>query len=422
VFLFDLLGHNYGLASTFKMLSHSDRGFNNLLTPIATVKKVEVNKFSIEWCPCEFELLFTGSKRLTYMSIINCSMRRDISIDNYQVTVLERAEKTEKIKAKLEIPAKLSNSKYYNSNNKKYSVDFDNDNLEGGKNEYIVTIAAVIGESRMKGERMEKYLLPYGPKQPRKGMAEKIETHQVQIKWIPPFGEFTKYILSIESEETKKKMEPVRKENLNSKEKEYTIIGLGPGERYDLTLASITGTAVAQEIGCENPIRETILTKPLAPKDFIVSSVLSDSCTIDWSPPTKRGAWKKGLLGEKEKGKQAHTFLTGFKIEIKSNPEGTYNESFCVTKDIQSFVLPDLLPLTSYDASITSICSTKCGLDQEQKTTESDATIQKFTTILDPARNIRFENIKGDSFTVKWDVAKSPAAIDVKCAILRHPI
>lgn len=413
VFLFDLLGHNYGLESTLKMLSHTDRGFTNLLTPIAAVKKVEINKLSVEWCPSELEVLFTGTKGLSYKSIINCSIRRVISIDNYQVTVLEKAEKTEKIKATLEIPAKLIDSKYYSSQNKKYSAEFED--LEGGTNEYITTITSVIGESRMKGERVVNFLPPFSPKQPRKGMADKIETHQAQIKWIPPFGEFTKYILSIESEETKKKMEPIRKENVASKEKEYTIIGLGPGERYDLILASVTGKSLGQEISCENPIRETILTVPKAPKDFIVSNALSDSCTIDWSPP--KGKWPKGTSFPKENDKQAHTFLKGFKIEIKSNPEGTHNESFCVTKDARTFVLPDLSPLTTYDVSITSICSAKCGLDQEEKTTESDAATQKFTTMLDPARNIQFENIKDNSFTVKWDVTTSPVASDVKCAI-----
>jgi hypothetical protein len=39
--------------------------------------------------------------------------------------------------------------------------------LQGGKTEYIVTIACVIGRSRMKGERIVTTLLPYGPEKPR---------------------------------------------------------------------------------------------------------------------------------------------------------------------------------------------------------------------------------------------------------------
>jgi hypothetical protein len=39
--------------------------------------------------------------------------------------------------------------------------------FSGGKTEYIVTIACVIGRSRMKGERVVTNLLPYGPEKPR---------------------------------------------------------------------------------------------------------------------------------------------------------------------------------------------------------------------------------------------------------------
>ena len=37
----------------------------------------------------------------------------------------------------------------------------------GGRTEYIVTIACVIGRSRMKGERIVTNLLPFGPVKPR---------------------------------------------------------------------------------------------------------------------------------------------------------------------------------------------------------------------------------------------------------------
>ena len=37
----------------------------------------------------------------------------------------------------------------------------------GGRTEYIVTIACVIGRSRMKGERIVTNLLPYPPEKPR---------------------------------------------------------------------------------------------------------------------------------------------------------------------------------------------------------------------------------------------------------------
>ena len=39
--------------------------------------------------------------------------------------------------------------------------------ISGGKTEYIVTIACVIGKSRMKGARVVTNLLPYGAEKPR---------------------------------------------------------------------------------------------------------------------------------------------------------------------------------------------------------------------------------------------------------------
>ena len=227
IFLFDLLAHNYGLESTLKMLSHCDQEFHNLLTPKATVQKRKIDKLLVEWSPCELEILFDGSKPLTYKAFFIWSVKRKISIDNYQITVLQKAEKTEKIIAKIEILAELKDSGHYNVHSKKYSTEFGH--LQGGQNEYIVTITSVIGESRMKGERLETFLVPFDPKPPIKGMVEKVDTHQIEIKWIPPFGDFTKYILSIQSEEGKRKMEPPRKECLSSKDKDYTVIGFSSG-------------------------------------------------------------------------------------------------------------------------------------------------------------------------------------------------
>ena len=149
----------------------------------------------------------------------------------------------------------------------------------------------------------------------------------------------------------------------------------------------------------------TIVTKPKKPKDVVACNFDSDSCTINWSLPSA-----------KEKDKHAHTFLKGVRIEIKSSPEGTYHETFCVGKATQTFVLTDLLPLMTYEITLASICSIKCGAEQEERTTESQPITHIFTTLMEPARNIRIEGFKDDSFTVKWDVKKS-TAIDAKCSI-----
>ena len=66
----------------------------------------------------------------------------------------------------------------------------------------MVTIACIVGKSRMKGEKVVTNLVPYGAEKPRSGMVKEREdnprTNQVEIFWDPPRGEFTKYFLNID--------------------------------------------------------------------------------------------------------------------------------------------------------------------------------------------------------------------------------
>ena len=58
---------------------------------------------------------------------------------------------------------------------------------------YIVTIACVIGKSRMKGARVVTTLLPHGPEKPRGGsICRAVASTEVEIGWEPPRGAFTK--------------------------------------------------------------------------------------------------------------------------------------------------------------------------------------------------------------------------------------
>ena len=70
--------------------------------------------------------------------------------------------------------------------------------LQGRKTEYAITIACVIGKSRMKGERIVTTLLPYGPEKPRGGVLKSTTTDMVEITWDPPKGGFTKYVLCVD--------------------------------------------------------------------------------------------------------------------------------------------------------------------------------------------------------------------------------
>ena len=53
--------------------------------------------------------------------------------------------------------------------------------LNGGRTEYVITIACMIGKSRMKGEKVVTTLVPYGPEKPRSGMVRSANTRQVSF-------------------------------------------------------------------------------------------------------------------------------------------------------------------------------------------------------------------------------------------------
>jgi hypothetical protein len=56
--------------------------------------------------------------------------------------------------------------------------------LVGGRTEYVLTIACMIGKSRMKGAKHVANLVPYGPERPSNGMTKAADTKQVIIAWL----------------------------------------------------------------------------------------------------------------------------------------------------------------------------------------------------------------------------------------------
>ena len=82
-----------------------------------------------------------------------------------------------------------------NKNNHQYEAWFRD--LQGGRTEYVITIACMVGRSRMKGEKIVTHLVPYGPEKPRAGMVKSVSPKQVEVFWDPPKGEFSKYIMTI---------------------------------------------------------------------------------------------------------------------------------------------------------------------------------------------------------------------------------
>ena len=136
---------------------------------------------------------------------------RSIEIDSYEVTIFP----AEKVKSTQTIPSHAK-TKSFRFKVGSMSLAGNGDNLveegeinslpydtwfydlDGGRTEYVITIACMIGKSRMKGEKVVTNLVPYGPERPRAGMIKSAETDQAEIQWDPPKGEFTKYTLVIE--------------------------------------------------------------------------------------------------------------------------------------------------------------------------------------------------------------------------------
>ena len=177
LFLFDLLSHSSGIESTLRVLTHADDNFRELCQPKVEIDnvKVEEDKLKVVWQPAILELWLEGNSH------------KGLHVDSYDVTIFP----TETVDHCKTLVPKQKNTESGN-----YTAWFFD--LEGGKTEYVITIACVIGKSRMKGERIVTTLLPYGAVKPRNGIVKSSGTDEVEISWQPPKGSFTKYVLWVD--------------------------------------------------------------------------------------------------------------------------------------------------------------------------------------------------------------------------------
>ena len=151
-------------------------------------------------------------------------------------------------------------------------------------------------------------LLPWGPEIPRAGLVKSVTETEIEIEWVPPKREFTKYILGVDPNVNtcntkamdhqkpafvKRDLNLVRNTSFYSNVsnhigsyisfdkivQDYTerelsnlitnhkIAGLRPGETYGITLKTMTGGRPTRR-----PIIETVMTKPLQVVCCIVKS------------------------------------------------------------------------------------------------------------------------------------------------------
>ncbi len=412
LFLFDLLSHSCGLESTLRVLTHSDETFYEICKPnIDMTDKLEVeeDKLKVIFGPSDIERWLQAGKNKASRST------RSILIDSYEVTIFpaESVYHTHNIPALTSLGTPTGTLQKHSaaldaemkSTNLYQTWFFD---LNGGRTEYVVTIACMIGKSRMKGEKVVSNLRPYGAEKPRTGMVKSSLTHSVEIFWDPPKGEFTKYVLSVDKLSDKSIVKPssllrvssgvsrssradldtsaevdheeltrpnIRVMDLSHKLTEYALLGLEPGEKYRIELSTKTGS-----VSTRQPIDDIVLTCPLPPRGLRVSEVSSTSCLVSW------------LLPESH-----HSCLRGFQIQIRLS-DGRIFKDVAVTKTAKSFNVKGLQQCQDYDIAVTALCMAENG-----RRTESEVALVNLTTLPEKVKNLRLDQSTPNSITVKWD-------------------
>ena len=164
LFLFDLLAHTCGIESTLRVLTHSENQFYDIFKPNLHPTQhlnVEEDRLGVSWYPSDVE---RWSK--DHNDKLTAEVRKLIHIESYEVTIFpaERFNNTQSVGVALGsrlVGSKEEIAPLVGGSNDPYTCTFHD--LNGGKTEYVVTIACMIGKSRMKGAKVVTNLVPYGP-------------------------------------------------------------------------------------------------------------------------------------------------------------------------------------------------------------------------------------------------------------------
>lgn len=163
-------------------------------------------------------------------------------------------------------------------------------------------------------------------------------------------------------------------ENLSSKLTTYTILGLEPGESYQIELGTKTGNVTTRQ-----SIRDIILTRPEKPKNVRVTDLTTNSCVLAWVLPS------------------GHSRLKGFQIHVKGADGRTFKD-LAVSKNVKSFPIQGLSPGCDYDIAFIALCQAEDG-----KRTESEPSTISIITLPEKVRNLRMSDSTPTSITIKWD-------------------
>ena len=386
LFLFDKLAHTSGIESTLRVLTHADDMFKKICLPnLSSIDqiRVEEEKLKVLWEPARLE------KWLEEHS------HKGIEVDSYDVTIFPRESVNNSV-------TKLKEEKDKDGN---YSAWFFD--LQGGRTEYVVTVACVIGKSRMKGAQFVTTLLPYGPVKPRGGIVQTARTNDLEIAWVPPKGGFTKYVLCVDPNVAsttalsnithsflqdkfylskqvdsalsfdKVNLQDYTERELSNLLTETKIWGLSPGETYGIVLKTKTGGRYTKR-----PIYEIAMTQPKKVDSFTVDMVSTNSATLKWVAP------------------EGHKRLRAYRIYINSSDDKIKRElavKHKAEKAVNSFVVTDLTPATAFSVSIRSVC-----VFESLKTISEEEHLTFCSLPMQPT-NISLETRATNSLTIKWE-------------------
>jgi hypothetical protein len=247
LFLFDLLAHTSGIESTLRVLTHSDDDFYEICKPNLDMLDsviVEEDGIRLKWSPSHIERWLRTGKRSTHT-------QRILDIKRYEVAIFPAESVVSVFNKLVSVGAKPE----------KYEHVFSD--LNGGRTEYIITIACVIGMSKMKCVKIVTPVMPYGPVLPRSGSIAKASyPDSVELFWDPPKGDFSKYVVTVSTivdgsvqatfpssdpmqldhegsgGDDSKQAKPLDRQRqlvLPSKMNSYTLMGLDPGEKYNVS-------------------------------------------------------------------------------------------------------------------------------------------------------------------------------------------
>ena len=278
--------------------------------------------------------------------------------------------------------------------------------MNGGRVEYVISVACIVGKSRMKGYTIPTYLVPYGPEMPKSGMVKEVTENEAEILWYPPNGDFKKYLLCIQrlSDDSdisrymmirntpnlyKEKFFPSPKlpndtngaknnnmrlvEHLSTKATSHVIPGLEPGEKYAVFLLTKNG-----EITSKRCISDVILTRPPVPTSVKAIDVLPTSMTLEWVSPDNISC------------------LKGF--EIKVDCESEQPARYSVSMSSSRYKIPNLDQGKDYNISMKSVCTAI-----KTKRSESDVAMLYLTTPLERVTNLKLSKVTTNSIAIKWD-------------------